>query len=77
MSQTRTTVLSNQSSGDYEVLHAADLDVWVAYDGGTIIVVQGTAGSSPGFGSGFGGPHIPAEVSAPDATAVCIDSILL
>jgi hypothetical protein len=77
MSQTHTAALYNQASGEYEMLHAADLDVWVAFDGGTIIVVQGTTGSIPDIGSSSGDPHIPAEVATPDATVVRIDNFLI
>lgn len=72
MSQTYTTTLYNQSSGEYEVLHVADLDVWVAYDGGTIIVVQGATGNTPDTGSSSGDHPVPVEASTPDVRVVRI-----
>ncbi|XP_006455925.1 hypothetical protein AGABI2DRAFT_180762 [Agaricus bisporus var. bisporus H97] len=75
MSQTYTTTLYNQSSGEYEVLHVADLDVWVAYDGGTIIVVQGATGNTPDTGSSSGDHPVPVEVSTPDVRVSSVPAV--
>jgi hypothetical protein len=75
MSHPVTTAHYNQSAEE-EVLHAADLDVWVAYDGGTVIVIKGPAeGDSGDAGAGSGNPNIPAGNSSPDETVVCVGYI--
>lgn len=43
MSLPATTAHCNQSAGERGVLRAADLDVWVAYDGGVVTLRPGTS----------------------------------
>lgn len=56
------------------MLQAADLDEWVAYDGGTIIVMHGAGGQHPNPDADVdsGDLRTPVVVSPPDETVVSI-----
>ncbi|KAF9449701.1 hypothetical protein P691DRAFT_727545 [Macrolepiota fuliginosa MF-IS2] len=76
MSNLFTTALSHQTAGEYEVLRAAELDVWVAFDGGSVIVMQG-AGDRAGddTGASSGDLSSPIGVLSPDETATTLTVI--
>jgi hypothetical protein len=71
MSHPVTTVLYNQSVEEYQVLHAAALDVWVDYDGGTVIVRQGSGGHD-NDADAPGNPGAPVGVPSPTETEVSV-----
>ena len=70
MSRPVTTALFDKSVEEYEVSHAADLDVWVAYDGGTVIVIQGAGGRDGDGDPNSGNSNAPDGLPRPSETEV-------
>lgn len=74
MNHPPTTVLYGESPEKYEVLHAADLDIWVAHNGDTIIVMKGAVSGHNGDAADADSDDsdTPAGVPSPDETRVSV-----